>query len=136
MPEPPSTLVDHVSITVNHLDAAVAFYDAVLAALGHRRVSLTDTAAGYGRRNSREDDRSTYLSVVRVSPPVASSQRHWAFRAPSRKTVDEFHSAALAHGGRDDCGVGLRPEYHPAYYSSFVLDPADGNRVEAVHHRA
>lgn len=135
MPEPPTALIDHVSITVNDLDAAVSFYDAVLGALGHHRVSLTESAAGYGRRNSGADDQSTYLSVVRVDPAVVASERHWAFRAPNRATVDEFHSAALAHGGRDDCGVGPRAEYHPTYYSSFVLDP-DGNRIEAVSHVA
>ncbi|KGM31528.1 glyoxalase, partial [Inquilinus limosus MP06] len=38
-------------------------------------------------------------------------------------------------GGRDGGAPGLRPEYHPDYYAAFLLDP-DGNRVEAVCHRA
>ena len=53
--------------------------------------------------------------------------------APDRATVDSFHAAALAAGGRDNGAPGLRPEYHPDYYGAFVFDP-DGNNIEAVCH--
>jgi catechol 2,3-dioxygenase-like lactoylglutathione lyase family enzyme len=127
-------VLDHVSITVDDLDAAVAFYDAVLGALGHARVYRTDTAAGYGARNSTEDDSHTYLSIIVLSA-VAPDDRHWAFQASSRVSVDKFYAAAVASGGHDDGGVAERPEYHASYYSAFVLDPT-GNRVEAVCHRS
>jgi catechol 2,3-dioxygenase-like lactoylglutathione lyase family enzyme len=58
---------------------------------------------------------------------------HIAFAAEDRATVDAFHEAAIAAGGRDNGGPGLRPEYHPSYYGAFVLDP-DGNNIEAVCH--
>ena len=48
-------------------------------------------------------------------------------------TVDAFHEAALAAGGKDNGAPGLRPEDHPGYYGAFVYDP-DGNNVEAVFH--
>jgi catechol 2,3-dioxygenase-like lactoylglutathione lyase family enzyme len=47
--------------------------------------------------------------------------------------VDAFHAAALAAGGTDNGGPGLRPQYHQHYYGAFVLDP-DGVNVEAVCH--
>jgi catechol 2,3-dioxygenase-like lactoylglutathione lyase family enzyme len=50
------------------------------------------------------------------------------------KTVDAFHAAALAAGGRDNGEPGPREHYHLGYYGAFVLD-ADGNNVEAVCHR-
>ena len=53
--------------------------------------------------------------------------------APDRATVDAFHAAALAAGGRDNGAPGLRPRYHGNYYGSYVLDP-DGHNVEAVCH--
>jgi catechol 2,3-dioxygenase-like lactoylglutathione lyase family enzyme len=56
---------------------------------------------------------------------------HVAFAAPDRATVDAFHAAALAAGGRDNGAPGLRSHYHPDYYGAFVLDP-DGHNVEAV----
>ncbi len=60
---------------------------------------------------------------------------HVAFAAPDRATVDAFHAAALAAGGRDNGAPGLRPHYHPDYYGAFVLDP-DGHNVEAVCRRS
>lgn len=127
-------MLDHVSITVGDLDRAARFYDAVMAALGYPCVYRLEEAIGYGLRNRAEDDSRSYLTV-RASPNVVPDRRHWAFRASSRATVDAFHVAALRSGGRDDGRPGLRPEYHAAYYAAFVLDP-DGNRIEAVCHRA
>ena len=57
-----------------------------------------------------------------------------AFTAEDRETVDAFHEAALAAGGTDNGGPGVREMYHPHYYGAFVLDP-DGNNIEAVCHR-
>jgi predicted lactoylglutathione lyase len=56
-----------------------------------------------------------------------------AFSAASRAAVDAFHEAALAAGGRDNGGPGLRPQYHADYYAAFILDP-DGYNIEAVCH--
>ena len=56
-----------------------------------------------------------------------------AFSANDRATVDAFYAAALAAGGSDNGGPGVRPHYHPNYYGAFVLDP-DGHNIEAVCH--
>ncbi len=56
-----------------------------------------------------------------------------AFTAEDRETVDAFHAAALAAGGKDNGGPGVREMYHPRLLGAFVLDP-DGNNVEAVCH--
>ena len=43
-----------------------------------------------------------------------------------------FHKTRLlAHGGKDNGGSGLHPEYGKNYYAAFVFDP-DGYRLEAV----
>ncbi|HYS12569.1 MAG TPA: VOC family protein, partial [Burkholderiaceae bacterium] len=60
---------------------------------------------------------------------------HLAFAAADREQVRRFHAAALAAGGKDNGGAGLRPQYHPNYYGAFAIDP-DGNNVEAVYHVA
>jgi catechol 2,3-dioxygenase-like lactoylglutathione lyase family enzyme len=56
---------------------------------------------------------------------------HVAFLAPDRASVDAFHRAALAAGGRCDGPPSLRLEYHPQYYACFVRDP-DGHKIEAM----
>ena len=65
---------------------------------------------------------------------TASEAQHVAFTARNRAEVDAFYKAAMAAGGRDNGGPGLRPQYHAGYYGAFVLDP-DGNNIEAVCHQ-
>ena len=60
----------------------------------------------------------------------AKSGLHFCFDAPSRKSVDAFHSGALGAGGRDNGKPGIRADYDPNYYAAFVVDP-DGYRIEA-----
>jgi len=65
--------------------------------------------------------------------PVASDTKsglHFCFDAPTRTSVDGFHSGALGAGGRDNGKPGLRADYGPNYYAGFVVDP-DGYRIEA-----
>ena len=78
---------------------------------------------GYGR-----DHPVFWLTEAESNVPL-----HVAFSARSRAEVDAFYKAALAAGGRDNGGPGLRPEYTPTYYAAFVLDP-DGTNVESVCH--
>ena len=127
-------MLDHLSITVSDFSRAAPFYDAIMEALGVPRVWHEETRAGYGVRNSENDDSHSYITVLASKGTVVADNRHWCFRAPDRAAVDAFHKAALANGGRCDGPPGLR-DYHPAYYAAFVLDP-DGNRIEAVCHRA
>jgi catechol 2,3-dioxygenase-like lactoylglutathione lyase family enzyme len=61
----------------------------------------------------------------------AGQRTHVAFALESRALVEAFHAAGLAAGGLDNGGPGLRPHYHPNYYSAFILDP-DGMNAEAV----
>src|SRR4029434_1280375 len=51
---------------------------------------------------------------------VPSEGFHVAFRAPSREAADAFQ-AALAHGGRDNGGVGFHPEHGPNYFAAFFF---------------
>jgi catechol 2,3-dioxygenase-like lactoylglutathione lyase family enzyme len=47
--------------------------------------------------------------------------------------VHAFHAAATAAGYRDHGAPGERPQYHPGYDGTFVLDP-DGHKIEVVFH--
>ncbi|MGX9965168.1 VOC family protein [Roseomonas sp. F4] len=124
-----SLMLDHVSIAVTDLPRAARFYDAVMPLLGMGCVWREDRAIGYGAR-----DAAGYLTI-RLGAAAADPACHWAFGAPDRAAVQAFHTAGVAAGGSDDGAPGLRPHYHPDYYAAFLRDP-DGNRVEAVCHRA
>ncbi|MCA9706747.1 MAG: VOC family protein [Myxococcales bacterium] len=123
-------MIDHLSLGVADLARAGAFYDAVLATLGHARVWTADDAIGYGPPGG--DDRLA-LWARPGAEPLPRPGFHLALTAPDPAAVRAFFAAALQHGGRDDGPPGLRPRYGPGYYAAFVLDP-DGHRLEAVHH--
>jgi catechol 2,3-dioxygenase-like lactoylglutathione lyase family enzyme len=111
-------LFDHVHLRVSDLEASRRLYTAALAALGR------EVRAGEGFFASDE------LWVSADGEPTA--RVHLAFQAADRDAVQRFHEAALAAGGHDNGGPGER-DYHPGYYSSYVLD-LDGNNLEAVYH--
>jgi catechol 2,3-dioxygenase-like lactoylglutathione lyase family enzyme len=119
-------MIDHVGLPVSDYERSKRFFAAALAPLGYALVMEFGEAAGFGA-GAKPD---FWIAAGRSGAPV-----HVAILSPDRATVDAFHRAALAAGGRDNGAPGLRPEYHASYYGAFVLDP-DGNNVEAVCHAA
>jgi catechol 2,3-dioxygenase-like lactoylglutathione lyase family enzyme len=119
-------MLDHVTIGVSNLTRARKFYDDALKPLGIERLYAEgQTFSGYGA-----DKKAVFWIGARDAVITGA---HVAFTAPDRATVDAFHAAALAAGGRDNGGPGPRPNYHRHYYGAFVLDP-DGHNIEAVCH--
>ncbi len=118
-------MLDHVGIPVEDFGRSKRFYEKTLAPLGYGLIkAYVDSAAGFGRAGKPD---------FWIARGVDGAAVHVAFATPDRATVDAFHVAALAAGGRDNGGPGLRPQYHPTYYGAFVLDP-DGHNIEAVCH--
>lgn len=128
-------MFSYVSLGTTDLARAVAFYDAVLAPLGQRRIADGDpkrTSATWGL-----DDPGPHLWVTLPfdgAPASAGNGTMVSFLADTRAAVDAFHAAALAHGGRDEGAPGLRPQYGPQFYAGYVRDP-DGNKLNAVCYR-
>jgi len=125
-------MLDHIGLRVKDYARAKSFYLAALAPLGYQLVmeftpeqGIDYVGAGFGAGGKPD----FWIGLGKSNGPI-----HVAFVAKDRKTVDAFHSAALAAGGRDNGGPGLREQYHPTYYAAFVLDP-EGNNVEVVCHK-
>ena len=118
-------LIDHLQLVVRDIDASRRFYAAALGALGI-------PVGGDGDGWFWADELFVSRADSEAAQGALTGRHHFAFQARDRATVDAFHAAALAHGGRDNGAPGERP-YHPGYYAAFVLDP-DGNNIEAVHH--
>jgi catechol 2,3-dioxygenase-like lactoylglutathione lyase family enzyme len=127
-------MLDHVGFAVADAERSRRFYEAALAPLGISLI-MTVPAAENGSGGT------AYGFGVPDNPFfwVGDNERvgegtHVAFAAETRDQVDAFHEAALAAGGKDHGGPGLRPQYGPNYYAAFVLDP-DGLNIEAVCHK-
>ncbi len=119
-------MLNHISIGVRDVARAKAFYDAALKPLGYKCLSESETSLGYGASG-------VALWIGKAERPVPAdveSGLHVCFDAPARKSVDAFHKAALAAGGKDNGKPGLRADYGENYYAAFIIDP-DGYRIEA-----
>jgi catechol 2,3-dioxygenase-like lactoylglutathione lyase family enzyme len=121
-----SVRLDHVGLDVADYASSKAFYEPALEPLGLRlMMEPVPEVGGFG------DDFPFFWIAKRGRGPQTGV--HVAFRVDRRELVDAFHAAALAAGGADNGGPGVREIYHPNYYAAFVLDP-DGNNVEVVCH--
>ncbi len=125
-------MLDHVGFPVSDYARSKRFYEQALAPLGYTLIMEVEQeteggfpAAGFGA-NGKPD--FWIGGEGGLNKPL-----HVAILAKHRATVDAFHKAAIAAGGRDNGAPGLRPHYHPNYYAAFVFDP-DGHNIEAVCH--
>ena len=117
-------MFDHFGLPVSDFARRVSFYRAALEPLGYGLESHDEKAksAGFGRSGAPQ---------LWLGPGRSGGALHLAFQAKDRASVQRFHAAALAAGGKDNGKPGPRPSYGETYYAAFVLDP-DGYNVEAV----
>jgi catechol 2,3-dioxygenase-like lactoylglutathione lyase family enzyme len=118
-------MLDHITLHVADLERSKRFFAAALAPLGYTVMMEFPGVAGLGA-----DGKPDFW----LGQGDATRSLHVAFATEERATVDAFHRAAIAAGGRDNGAPGLRPQYHHNYYGAFVFDP-DGNNIEVVCHQ-
>ncbi len=112
--------IDHLWIRVGDLEAAAAFYTTITPHAGLRE----------GRRwDQGRQFRGAWatFSVVADGAPLTENLE-LAFPARDRRTVDDFHRAAVGSGHGD---LRLPHERSDGAYAAVVLDP-DGNRVVSL----
>ena len=125
-------MIDHIGFSVSDFAAAHRFYTAALAPIGIvPMIEVTPEQSGIGSHAGFGRDDKAFFWIGSDGDTVQGV--HVAFTVATRAEVDAFYEAAIAAGGRDNGGPGLRPYYHPDYYGAFVRD-ADGNNIEAVCH--
>ena len=85
-------MIDHVGFEVSDLGRATRFYDAVMYALGARRMFESEHAVAYGVNSP------LVWFVIRGRPP-APGYGHLALTASGKAAVDAAHKSGLANGG-------------------------------------
>ena len=121
-------MISYVTIGADDTEAAVQFYDAVLATLGVTRQWRQDPWVAYG-----PDPEHATLMLCQPAdgqPARAGNGIMVGLHADTAEQVDAFHAAALAHGGTDEGPPGLRDQYGPNMYLAYVRDPT-GNKLSA-----
>ena len=127
-------MLDHVGFAVADAERSKRFYEEALAPLGITLImSVTpeQTEAG-GTAHGFGSDGKPYFWIG--DNERVGEGTHVAFTVDTRAKVEAFYQAALAAGGKDNGGPGIRAAYHPNYYAAFVYDP-DGANIEVVCHR-
>lgn len=122
-------MIDHFGINCADLAVSAAFYDELLATLGHSRQMDFGEAIGYGSNG----EPTFWIAAMPGAGP--NRKIHVAFEAPDEEHVRAFHAAAVRLGAESLHEPRMWPEYHPGYFGGFVRDP-DGNNVEAACHTA
>lgn len=121
-------MIDHLGINCHDIERAGAFYDRIMAVLGHRRVLDYGVAIGYGT-----DKPDFWISTFDGVGP--NREVHVAFTAPDAATVRRWYDEAMDAGAESLHEPRMWPEYHEHYYGAFVRD-TEGNNIEAVCHTA
>jgi catechol 2,3-dioxygenase-like lactoylglutathione lyase family enzyme len=130
----------HVDLVCRDLDRSLAFYAAVLGPLGLEPPVLVEGERGeqihylrfptpgsgsLGLRQALEDQDFVLY---------AAGLHHVAFAVESHEDVDGVHARVVGAGGEVLHAPRLWPEYHPAYYATFFVDP-DRFRIEVASAR-
>jgi len=131
-------MLDHTGVIVSDFKISSKWYAEALKSIGYvklmefgKEITKSTDVAGFGEKVSAKPD--FWISGATESKPVNKPAIHVAFRAHNRNQVDEFYTAAIKVGERDNGKPGPRPHYHENYYGAFVLDP-DGHNIEVVCH--
>jgi catechol 2,3-dioxygenase-like lactoylglutathione lyase family enzyme len=110
-------MIDHISLQVDDVDTAMAWYSAFLAPLGIAAVADFGDVVGYGPAGG-----APVFWIGKATDP-GGRQTHVAFTAADRATVDAVHRVAVDLGREILHPPKEWPQYHPGYYAVFVRDP-------------
>ena len=116
-------MIGYTTVGSNNYEAAKDFYDAVLAELGAKRGMTMDRLQFWANEGG--------MPMFGVCKPydektaTTGNGTMVALTAATRAAVDAAHAKALAAGGTDEGGPGLRGD---TFYGAYFRD-LDGNKI-------
>jgi catechol 2,3-dioxygenase-like lactoylglutathione lyase family enzyme len=116
-------MIGYVTIGTNDLPRAAAFYDALLGALGAKRMMENEQFIAWSVRQN-----SPGLGVTKPfdkQPATVGNGVMVALEGASRAQVDALHRKALELGGTDEGAPGDRGG---GFYAGYFRD-LDGNKL-------
>jgi catechol 2,3-dioxygenase-like lactoylglutathione lyase family enzyme len=118
--------IGYITIGALDVEAALPFWDAVLAPIGYERGPLDGGWAFYGKGETPG------VGICRPfdgQPARGGNGMMIGFKADTQDQVKAAYAAALANGGTDEGAPGFRPpEATSGFYGAYVRDAA-GNKL-------
>jgi predicted lactoylglutathione lyase len=119
-------MIGYVTLGTNAFDSSAKFYDALLGAMGARRIMEFDGFIVWGTKGSAS------LAITRPydrKPATVGNGVMVALAAGSRANVDMLYRKAIELGASDEGKPGPRSE---TFYAAYFRDP-DGNKLNVFH---
>ena len=116
-------MIGYVTLGTNDLPRAAAFYDALLAEIGARR--LYDFGRGIAWGVAMDRPALGITTPYDEKPATVGNGVMVALVVDAREKVDRVHRKALELGGRDEGAAGPRGE---GFYAGYFRD-LDGNKL-------
>jgi catechol 2,3-dioxygenase-like lactoylglutathione lyase family enzyme len=116
-------MIGYVTLGTNDLPRAAAFYDALLAEIGAKR--LMDFGRGYAWGVAMDKPALGIMKPFDGQPATVGNGVMAAIVVDSRDKVDRVYAKAIALGAQDEGPAGPRGE---GFYAGYFRDP-DGNKL-------
>jgi predicted lactoylglutathione lyase len=116
-------MIGYVTLGTNDLPRAAAFYDALLAEIGAKRIMDLGTFIAWGTGMDKPG-----LALTKPHDGNAATVGNGVMVAlvvDAKDKVDRVHKKALALGAKDEGPAGPRGE---GFYAGYFRDP-DGNKL-------
>ena len=119
-------VIGFVMVGTNDLEKSSKLYDAILAHLGMKRVTITERYIGYGY--SEDDGAKLYITKPHNKEnATVGNGTMVALFADSKEAVNKFHAAAIKNGAINEGAPGIRSDGN---YYGYIRDN-DGNKIAA-----
>ena len=120
-------VIGFVMVGTNDLEKSSKFYDAILAHLGMKRVTITERYIGYGHSSEDSGVKFYITKPHNKENATAGNGAMVALSAETKEAVDKFHKTALENGATDEGAPGPRSDGN---YYGYIRDH-DGNKITA-----
>ena len=117
-------MIGYVTLGTNDLPRAAAFYDALLAEIGAKRLWEFDRGIGWGVAQDKPS-----IGVMKPfdgKPATVGNGVMVALVVDTRDKVDRVYKKAIELGAKDEGPAGPRGE---GFYAGYFRDP-DGNKLD------
>ena len=120
-------VIGFVMVGTNDLEKSSKFYDAILAHLGMKRITITERYIGYGHLSEDSGVKFYITKPYNKENATSGNGTMVALSAETKDAVNMFHKTALENGAIDEGAPGVRSDGN---YYGYVRDH-DGNKITA-----